>query len=140
MQMNNPNNFIVTTDFATIKNDDSDNTLSVTIPSSVVVGPGSIYTQTSVVTVGSSVSNIRGRIRSSKDGRWVVGGSISIYRIGTNIYGPAFYDILVTITRESATQVRLTAFIRNIDTIAITCEAGAETFSAEVNTFLSPFA
>ena len=68
MLMNNPNNFIASTDFATIKNDGTDKTLSVTIPSSVVVAANSIYTQTSIVTVGSAVSNIRARIESSKDG------------------------------------------------------------------------
>lgn len=136
MLMNDPNNFIVSTDFATIKNDDSDSTLSVTIPSSVVVAANSIYTQTSIVTVGSAVSNIRARIKSSKDGRWVVGSSMSIYRMGS----PSFYDTLVTVTRESATQVRLTAFIRNGDpSLALTGVSGAETFTAEVSTFLSPF-
>ena len=135
--MNDPNNFIVSTDFATIKNDDSDNTLSVTIPSSVVVAANSIYTQTSVVTVGSVASNIRARIQSSKDGRWVVGNSLSISRIRGDVIG--FYDIFVTVTRESATQVRLTAFIRNGTTGSLTGEAGSETFNAEVSTFLSPF-
>lgn len=137
--MNDPNNFIVSTDFATIKNDDSDSTLSVTIPSSVVVAANSIYTQTSVVTVGSAVSNIRARIKSSKDGRWVVGASLSMLRTGTNAFGPASYRTLVTVTRESATQVRLTAFIRNADPDAVTTASGAETFNAEVSTFLSPF-
>ena len=137
--MNDPNNFIVSTDFATIKNDDSDNTPSVTIPSSVVVAANSIYTQTSIVTVGSAVSNIRARIKSSKDGRWVVGASLSMLRVGSSGGVPAFYDTLVTVTRESATQVRLTAFIRNGDIYPLTAVSGAETFSAEVSTFLSPF-
>lgn len=135
--MNNPNNFIASTDFATIKNDDSDNTLSVTIPGLVAVAANSIYTQTSIVTVGSVAANIRARIKSSKDGRWVVGSALSIVRSRSNMIGS--YDISVVASRESPTQVRLTAFIRNGTTDDLIGEAGGETFNAEVSTFLSPF-
>lgn len=139
--MNRPEDFELTTDYATIKNDGADSSLTVTIPSSVTVAGGAIYNQSSVVTVGSVSSNIRAQIRSSKDGRWVSCAALSITRLGSIPGAPnqATYDVLVTVTRQSNTEVRLDAFVRNPYASTLTGASGAETFYAEVRTFLSPF-
>lgn len=137
--MTKPENFIISSDYASIKNDGYDSTLTVVVPASVVVTAGSVYTVTALVTVGSSVSNIRARLYSSKNGNWYSTASLMIPRTGVVSGSPAGYEVLSVVTRENATQVRLTAFIRNPYGATLTGAAGTETIQAEVNTFLSPF-
>lgn len=137
--MTKPENFILTTDYATLKNDDRNDALSVTVPSSQTVGAGAVYSITDTVTVGSNVASIRSRMRSSKETNWYVTQSLHILRTGTVSGSPASYDVLAVVTRQTATTVRLTAFIRNPYGSTLTGASGSETFTAVVNTFLSPF-
>lgn len=128
--MNRPENFIITTDYATLKNDVSSATLSVTIPGSTVVPGNGIYSISDTITIGSQTSNIRARIRSSRDGRWLLGAAVS-YDGG--------YNVLALVTRQSNTQVRLTAIIKNPYSLSLTIAPTSETITAVVSTFLSPF-
>lgn len=137
--MSRPEQFTINTDYATIKNDGANNSLSVVVPSSVSVAGGTIYSVSDVVSVGSVSSNIRAQVWSSKDDRWVLGAAVSYSRMGIASGSPASYEVLVTVTRESSTTVRLTAFIRNPYNVTLTGASGTETIHAEVRTFLSPF-
>ena len=138
--MTNPENFIANTDFATFKND-AKGTLSVTFPGSqVVAGSGGLLSYTADLTLGKAGANIRARGGSSKDSsiQYAV-SSVSFNRMGLILGFPAFYSIYANISRVNATTVRLTVFVNNIYSDPLTTEAGDETFTFVVNTFLSPF-
>lgn len=139
------NNFILNSDYATLKNDTQSNTISVTIASGTLFTPNAIDTEIGSATldVGTINAGIRAMGKSSKYDDWVIGTTLytdidvsdpSIPEIGT-----IPMTILCYLKRTDANTVKL----------LITCEAvggspqikteEAVTISFVFSTFLSPF-
>jgi hypothetical protein len=138
--MTKPEQFILNSDYATLKND-ARNTIQITIPGSMVISASSTYSNSTIITLGTIGAAIRSRINSNKDPSLdMLGSSVSYSRTGTSGGGPALYDVLACVTRESSTTVRLTVLIRNPYGATLTLAAGSEIITADINTFLSPYA
>lgn len=133
----NPSQFIITSDYATLKND-ATGQLSVTVPSSVVVGAGSTFSTSSSIEIGVAGASERSQIHSSKTGQYYVGNMLDIIKNG-NAGGTALYDVFVDLSRTGPTTLTMTATIFNPYGVTLTGESGAETFTADVATFLPPF-
>jgi hypothetical protein len=72
------NNFILNSDYATIKNDTQSNTISVTIASGTTFTPSTLDVEIGISTldVGTINAGIRARGKSSKHADWVVGTTL----------------------------------------------------------------
>lgn len=137
--MNNPAKFILSTDFATLKNDASAS-ISITVPGSFTVSGSTVWSSSQDITLGQTAASIRGRVRSSKNPLLYLNNSaVSYARNGSDSFGPVIYDLLATITRVNPTTLRLTVSIRSPYGTNMTTESGAETITFWVSTFLSPF-
>lgn len=133
-----PERFILTTDYATLKNDASA-ILSVTVPSSVTVAGNGVYSISSSASIGQIGASERSQIVSSKIGEVYSANIVVIYRWGTESGLPAIYDINVDLSRTDANTLTLSATIMNPYSTTLQCESGSETFTAYVATFLPPF-
>lgn len=133
-----PSNFNMHSGYATMKNDD-DGTLTVTFPSSTVVA--SVSSVTSDLTIGTINASSRVRVASSKEGNiYYTGAQMVVLRNGTIATpGDSPYTLAAYLTRINATTIRATAVISNPYGVNMTSESGAETFTFEIDTFLSPF-
>lgn len=135
--MTKPENFITSSDYATLKND-AVGSLSVTLPSSTAVPGSTTVSWTDTITIGTPGSSIRSRVSSTKNGVVYAGNSVSFYST-TGGSGPAAdYYIYTAVHRVSATQVRLTVFIQNSYGSTQTITGLAQTITARVATFLPP--
>lgn len=136
--MSKPERFIYSSDFATLKNDD-DGTTTVTIVGGAVIAPGATYTVSSDLTVGTQLGEGRIRISSSKLGSSkFYAGYLGVNRNGTVSGSPAPYTIYALVSRISPTQSRCICIIQNPYPSNLTCEAGNETFTFKINTFIPP--
>lgn len=139
--MDRPESFILTTDYATLKNDSAAPiTLQVTISSGVSIPGNSVYSVAANATVNSNSADIRSIIHSSKNSAYYLVASSTYYmRSGTVLGFPGFEcKVYAAISRESATQIRLTAIIKNPYSSPLVFEAGDETITAYITTFISP--
>lgn len=140
--MTKPKDFIMSSDYATLKNDNSGR-LSVTLPSSLNIPAATVQTYTDTVTMGVAGGALRARINSSKGDGWHA-YPVVVYSSSTGGSLPSFpgidiaYDIFVNVHRTSPTQVRLTVAIPNGwgETLSIT--GLSQTITAHVATFLPP--
>lgn len=138
--MTKPQNFILSTDYAALKNDGKA-TLSVTLPSSIVIPASTTQTWTSTVDVGTAGASIRSRITSTKDGLTWFGNTVSYYySTGSTVGGfSADYFIYVSVSRVGATSVQLTVFMPNQYGSSMTVSSGlARTITAVFATFIPP--
>lgn len=140
MPTSRPSQFIMSSDYSTLANDDRGD-VSVTFPGSqAVTASGGIKSYTSDIELGSLGSSTRWRIASSKDSnKWFVGAQVLYNRTGTVSGSPASYSILATVTKSSATTVTVIAVVNNPYGATLTTEAGDETFQFHINTFIPPF-
>lgn len=139
--MYNPEEFTLSTDFATLKND-ARATVQVTFPGSTLVpgptGPtGGFVEFHTDVAIGSTGAISRVQISSSKD--------LNTIRPARNIYysrsgSAGLYQIVAFTYRISPTVVRCIALVPNPNASPMTTESGNETFTFYVNTFIPPFA
>lgn len=136
--------FILTTDFATLKNDNSGNT-TVTFPASqsvpAAVGSTGGYTIfTSDLTIGVQGALTRTQISSSKDSNipYTV-RRLSYQRSGIVSGSPASYTIDAFTFRLNANTIRFQVMVMNPYSSALTTATGAETFTFFINTFLPPY-
>lgn len=134
--MTQPSKFILSTDFATLKNDAQTST-SVTFPASTVV-VGSSYAEFHVdLVIGKQASLNRIQIASSKDSnKRYIGKTLGYSRSGSL----GAYTILAYTTRISSSTLRCTVYLQNLYGGNMTSEAGNETFSFFIDTFIPPFA
>lgn len=139
--MYNVNDFILSTDYATLKNDNNA-TIQVTFPGSTVV-PASVGVAGSAVevhtdvTMGAPGAISRIQISSTKDAG-IIHPARNVYYNRTGDLGS--YQIVAFTYRTSPTTLRCSAFVTNPYNAILTTEAGDETFTFYVNTFLPPFA
>ena len=139
--MTKPSNFTLSSDYATLKND-ATGTLSVTLPSGVVIPAATVYTQTDTISIGTPGASYRSRVNSTKRTQWLISKSI-IYSYSSGATIPPSvsvnYDIFVSIVKQSSTQVVLRVSIPNAYTDPMTVSGLAQTVTAHVATFLPPF-
>ena len=137
--MTKPENFISTTDYATLKND-ATITFQVTIPGGTVILGGGTYNLGQDFTVGSIGASERAKIASSKDGNIFYSTlQMSTVRVGTVLGFPAVYNTNAYLRRSGPNTLRAELVIFNPYSDPLTGEAGDQVFTYEVNTFLSPF-
>jgi hypothetical protein len=138
--MSKPEQFRLNTDYGSLKNDDTA-TVSVTVPGSMSLIDGTVYTATNTVTVGTVNASSRVRIASDKAGGTYYTGSVLIVTRTGTLPGPfgTDYNIIAYSTRISSSTIQVTALITNPYGDTLTTASGSETFSFELSTFLSPF-
>jgi hypothetical protein len=134
-----PAQFILSSDFPTLKNDASSSG-SIVIPTSFVIAGNGSYTNSSDVTIGAQGAMVRGRIASSKNSSlWWTGQIVTFNRTGTVLGFPSGYTLYCSMYKTSATTLRFSVYIRNESVDPLTTEAGAETVSFYANTFAPLF-
>lgn len=137
--MTKPENFTLTTDYATLKND-ATTTLTLTLPGSLSIAAGNSYLLTTTASVGAAGASERSQIRSSKWTYDWLGNILSVAQDGLIGGSPANYLTVAELYRSSATQVTAQVSIRNPYAGTLSTVAGDETFTFYVSTFLPPFA
>lgn len=136
--MTKPSSFILTTDYPTIKNDNS-GSFSITIPASQAIATGTAYEQEVTKTIGTASSLLRITAKSSLDGREFSGNSFMSIGYGDiTPYGSTPYNIMIDVYRKSSTVIAVHVYIPNLTPVTLTTGA-AETITIKVATFLSPF-
>lgn len=140
--MTKPSNFILSTDYATYKND-AVGQVSLVIPASIVIAPNTSYTATQSVTLGTRGAPARTFINhSAEPTRWHIAPQIQVVASGIDsISGARDYFYYVYITRTSPTSVTLNIEIPNLAFGAgnLTTESLARTVTVNVATFIPPF-
>lgn len=136
--MTKPESFILTSDYATLKND-AVGSLTVVLPSGTVIPAGGINQWSDTITIGTVGSSIRVRLVSTENNVIYSTNTVG-YVHTTGASGPATdYLIYATVHRINPTQVRLTVFIPNPYGSDLTVSGMGYTISARIATFLSPF-
>lgn len=136
--MSKPEQFILTTDYTTFKND-AKGSVTLNMPGGIGIGAGSAYVQVVDIVLGTKNAPIRSMISSSVDSnKKYLGSWQTRFRTGTVSGFAATYQVTVSISRISANTIRfeLDAFNGQSSTLVT---AGSESFTAYINTFLSPF-
>lgn len=128
--------FILTTDFATLKNDNT-KSIDVVVPASVVIAPGTLYNVSSDLVIGVTGAEQRIKVKSSRIGAKYFAGMFNVTWEGTTPFGPAIYTAYARAVRVSPTVVRCIVTIPNPYPDPLTTGI-SETFTFIVNTFLSP--
>lgn len=134
-----PEEFILTTDYATLKNDDS-GTFQLVVPGSMAILSGASYVNSLNVTIGSNSVNTRSQINSTKSSTiWTASSQVDFPRTGTVGGSPSPYTLFTTINRIGTSTLQLSASIFNSSAGTLTTEAGSDTITFDIRTFLSPF-
>jgi hypothetical protein len=146
--MSKPENFILNSDYSTLKNDDSAE-YSFTIPGSQVIAASSPYSyvQTETFNVGDSIgATQRVQIKVSSDSSvWYSGSALQYVADGTySSSGATEYPTLIVVYRTSQTEVTVKVYIANqggpFGAGSLTTESPTRTVTISVATFLTPFA
>lgn len=134
-----PSSFITSSDYATLKNDDS-TIATVVFPASVAIAGSGSRTETFDVTIGAKGAINRIQISSSKDSsKRYVTQTLAYTRTGTVGGFPTPYSILAFVSRTSATNLRCTVYVPNPSGSTLTTASGDETFVFYIDTFIPPF-
>lgn len=144
--MTKPENFILNTDYATLKNDSDDVYITLTVPGSINIGEGNSYSQyvDGVVGTKGAINQITIKHSGYPSNSEYVTQALSYYQNGTISGNTVVYTMLVETFRVSANTVRLRIFIYNSPGFGIggtlVTEPTQRTIICKVSTFLSPFA
>lgn len=134
-----PEEFILTTDYATLKNDDS-GTFQLVVPGSMNISSGGIYSNITTVTIGGNSVNTRSQINSSRDSTlWLAASQVDFQRTGTVGGSPSPYTLFTSINRIGIGELELRIAIVNVAAGTLTTQAGNETITFDIRTFKSPF-
>lgn len=137
-----PSQFILNTDYATLKND-ATGSFSFVIPASIVIPAFDYYTASYNLTIGTAGAPARTFINSSQSPTlWFLGANLQIQIDGVDsISGPVVYGCFIYISRSASNVVTATVVIYNTNGVGnLTTESTARTITIKVNTFLPPFA
>ena len=138
--MSRPSEFILDTDFPTLKNDGSGST-EVTITGSATIAGSSSASYTSDLTIGVQGSVSRARFKSTvTDTTWHSGTQREFIRVGQESGSPAFYSMYAFTYRLDANTIRCIVYIPNPYAGTLTLDTTSYTVSFYVNTFIPPFA
>ena len=133
-----PEDFTITSDFATIKNDGVF-ALQFSIPSGTTVpGSGSYVRQVNQV-IGRSGSNLRALGNSSRNSTWYAANQVAHQRTGTISGSSTSYTLYTEVYRSSPDSISLSVSVFNNYPSTLTLQSGTETITFYVSTFLSPF-
>lgn len=136
--MTKPDNFILNSDYATLKND-AISSISLTLPSSTTVGARSVRIFSTDLEIGVAESSLRVRMMTTKDNIWRPLSTVSyVYPTGSSISGDPSYLLYLCVNRVSPTTIRLSAFIPNQYPSTATITGLSQTITAYVATFLPP--
>lgn len=145
--MINPQELVISTEyFDTLKNDDVNLDVQVTIPSSVSVTGSGMYIASTIVELGSARSFAEARVNTSRADSvdYIVTGPYSA-RDSTSALGFSrtgslgAYQIYTAVYHSSETEVTATAFIVNPYGSTLTGQSGVEVFTFKIRTYLAPF-
>ena len=140
--MTKPNNFILNSDYATLKNDNK-GTISLYLGSSTVMNYNDKYTYQTSITVGTVNAAIRCQMYSSLAPSTIYSSpqmQITLQATTSGGGGTGPYPATIYVERVSATTVKLICNVYGIApglTQQIT--GGFQTVTADIVTFLSPF-
>ena len=137
--MNKPENFISTTDYSTLQNDD-DGIADLTIPGSIVVPNAGVYLQSQDFQIGAAERVMRIKISTTRQtGRWYVGSWLRVTAPGTSsIAGAGDFPIFISVYRVNETTVRVSAALYNAYPGILTMSPLAIYVAAKINTFIPP--
>lgn len=134
-----PEKFIQTSDYATLKNDAS-GTISITLTSGTVIAGGGTLTVDATATIGTTSASVRSyMVASNASTKFCIGTSLSFKCNITQLGYTYDYSPVANIERVSGSTVRLYCNIINFspsDTLTI---SETVTVTATIRTFLSPF-
>lgn len=134
--MNRPEDFIISSDYATSKQDDR-RTVSITVPGSITISGGSYDLRSQDIVMGSQGSIIRSRISSTKGGgRFYATSQLIAKRFNSSTF--MFYSVHATVVRTSPNTLRFMVITPNTYTESLTTVSGSETFTFEVATVIPP--
>jgi len=137
--MTKPSDFIESSDYASLANDDNGE-VSVTFPGSQSIPPNTMKVFSTTINLGSLGSSMRWRICSNKDSnKWFVGAQLQYDRNGSIPGTAVTYSIIAVVTKTSPTAVTVLAIVLNPYSDTLITEAGDETFQLHANTFVPPF-
>lgn len=134
-----PEEFILTTDYATLKNDDS-GLLSLVVPGSMSLGSGAVYSNFTDINLGGDSVNLRAQINSSRTSTiWTASSQVAFNRTGTLGGMSVPYTLLSAIDRIDVGTLRVSVGMFNPYPGTMITQAGSETITFDMRTFLSPF-
>lgn len=137
-----PENFISTTDFATLKNDEV-GTITLALPNTASIAASGVATYSSVLTIGVVGSSVRSRITSTSNTKVFCTGTVGYSSTtGATVGGVGGfgYDLYVAVHRISPTQIQLSAHIPNPYGSTMDITGLSQTLTATIATFIPPFA
>lgn len=132
--------FIYSSDFDTLKNDDS-GTGQVTVPGGATVAASTLGQWSTNVDVGQAEALLNVRVKNNVQGnKWYVAGmNLSFARSGT-IPGPVVvgYNVIVNVAHTDSDTVRLLAVVQNPYGSTLTLSATSDIFDFSLRTYLAP--
>ncbi|NCU39135.1 hypothetical protein EOL96_08990 [Candidatus Saccharibacteria bacterium] len=134
--MTKPESFILTTDYPTLKNDNS-GIYTVAVPASIVIPGNSSVQYSTDASIGTQGAISSVQISSTKDSNTWYQAQTCVY---TRNSAGGLYSIAAFVWRVSPTVLRCQVHIVNPYSVPITGEAGAETITFRVSTFVPPYA
>ena len=139
--MTKPNNFILTTDYGTLKNDSGTTTLSVTIPNGTIFNPSNPVLGVQDAAVGTKNAPIRARSHTTKNpGVWSVGTFLYTEYNYTAVGLPGTYtgNLYCSLYRPSPGAIRLQVVTEGVTGSPNYTVVGSVTITFSFTTFLSP--
>lgn len=142
--MTKPTDFILNSEYATLKNSQIGLTASVTVPSGAIVAALGYREWYQDIPIEASYAISSCRISSSKYyDRGLVCNTMNMYWTHGSLADGSInmgYDVYCFVRRLNATTVRFAAIITNTYNSVLTCDPFDETFNLVMNTFVPPFA
>lgn len=139
---NRPEQFILTTDYGTLKND-ATGTISLSIPTGATIPAFGFVEYSNTLGIGTRNAGTRVQMSLSSDsGNWTPGHIREVLlraRLNTTGNPVVDYYQVANLERIDPTTVRLYCRIGNPYNFSITIVSAAQTVTANVATFLSPF-
>lgn len=137
--MTKPNDFILNSDYATLKNDANGN-VTVTLPASFSISGGGIAIYRNTIALGSRGSSFRAYIYSPSTTYNFVGEYYvnTLLNAGIVSGSTVDVDIFVYVYRSSPTEVGLTVKIPNAYGSTMTLPSMGQSFTSHIATFLPP--
>lgn len=139
--MDNAEDFILNSDFATLKNDNN-GILTISLPNFITIPSRQVFTVSDSIQIGKPGASFRSRISTSLDNKWYLTKTLGLaYITGGSVPGQSGFvgwDMYVVVRRASPTTVELTAIIGNPYNATMTIGNSIMTLTAYVATFLPP--
>lgn len=137
-----PENFSLNTDYTALKND-GNNTIELNITTGMTIPSNGQYTWFRDYVIGKKNASVRALMNTSREpSDWNVGTSLSVdLRVRYNTTGSPEGDEgnMVSIVRIAPNVIRIYMTYTNVQSFSVTILGYAQTITARIATFLSPF-